>query len=77
MVYEELLVEDFLNSRLTNEDRAFKYHNLLASKLMPNLNEVTVENIGDEVEMKRSIFLEALNQLNIINKTKDQDDATD
>ena len=84
MIYEELLVEDFLASRLQGDTQlSHKYHNLLASKLMPTLNEVAVEEVGDMVEGKQQAFLAALTALkqsndeNNINKSKDKDNASD
>lgn len=78
-VYEELLVEDFLQSRFAGDTQlSHKYHTLLSSKLLPTLNEVTVEEIGDQVEGKQQAFLDAImalkqsNTENNINKAKDQ-----
>jgi hypothetical protein len=62
-VYEDLLIEDFLKARMTSESLTLKYHYLLASKLMPNLSEVTVEEIGDQVDAKRAAFAEAIRAL--------------
>ena len=84
MIYEELLVEDFLASRFNGDAQlSHKYHTLLASKLMPTLNDVTVEQVGDDVDQKHKAFLDAIaalrepkNELNI-NKAKDNQDASD
>jgi hypothetical protein len=81
-VYEDLLLEDFLNARQSNEGLALKYHNLLANKLMPTLNEITVENIGEAVDGKKQAFIEAVQALKLvnsdinINKSKDDSDAS-
>lgn len=74
--YEELLVEDFINARLDGDTQlTHKYHTLLSNKFVANLNEITVEDIGDQVEGKRTAFLEAVNSIININKTKDNEDG--
>ena len=76
--YEELLVEDFINARLDGDTQlVHKYHTLLSNKFVANLNEVTVEEVGDVVEGKRTAFLEAVNSIININKSKDNEDAPD
>jgi len=75
--YEELLVEDFINARLDGDSQlVHKYHTLLSNKFVANLNDIIVEEIGDQVEGKRSAFLEAVNTIININKQKDDTDAT-
>lgn len=76
-IYEELLVEDFLASRFNGDAQlSHKYHTLLASKLMPTLNDLVVEHTGDDLDQKRTAFLEALSHVNLINKAKDDSDAS-
>ena len=75
--YEEILVEDFINARLDGDTTlTHKYHTLLSNKFIANLNEITVEDIGDQVEGKRTAFLEAVNSIININKSKDDDNAS-
>lgn len=75
--YEELLVEDFINARLDGDSQlVHKYHTLLSNKFVANLNDIVVEEVGDQVEGKRTAFLEAVNSIININKSKDEDDAS-
>ena len=62
-VYEELLLEDFLKARQSNDALAHKYHHLLASKLMPDLNRIQVDEGSDAIEAKKLAFAEALGKL--------------
>lgn len=62
-VYEELLVEDFLKARSTNDALAHKYHALLASKLMPDLQSVEITSSEDAIEHRAQVFAEALASL--------------
>ena len=56
--YEELLVEDFVNARLDGDTQlVHKYHTLLSNKFVANLNDIVVEEVGDEVEGKRTAIL--------------------
>lgn len=68
-VYEDLLLEDFLKARATNDALAHKYHHLLASKLMPDLNRVEINDSEDTVAAKAQAFKEALAKL--VSSTKD------
>lgn len=71
-VYEELLIEDFLNSRLNNDTTlTHKYHMLLSGKIMPTLNEVEIVESDDVVESKKTAFVEALAALSKINNNGD------
>jgi hypothetical protein len=62
-VYEDLLLEDFLKARQTNDGLAHKYHSLLANKLMPDLNRVEISETDDAVAAKALAFQEALAKL--------------
>jgi hypothetical protein len=62
-VYEDLLLEDFLKARATNDALAHKYHHLLASKLMPDLNRIEINESEDSVAAKALAFQEALRKL--------------
>ena len=76
--YEDILIEDFITARMSGDMvMTHKYHTLLSNKFIANLNEVTVENIGDNTDAKESAFLEAVKALNNINKSKDKDNASD
>jgi hypothetical protein len=58
--YEEILIEDFLKARQTNDALAHKYHALLANKLMPDLQSVEITNPEDAIETRALVFAEAL-----------------
>jgi hypothetical protein len=75
--YEDILIEDFLNSRLNGDSQlTHKYHTLLSNKFIANLNEITVEEVGDMIEAKKVAFREAILALNI-NNVEDNTNATD
>ena len=75
--YEELLVDDFLASRLKGDSQlTHKYHTLLSNKFVANLSEVIVENIGDDIDLKKQAFIDAIASLKINNK-EEPTDATD
>ena len=76
--YEEILVEDFINARLDGDTNlTHKYHTLLSNKFVANLNDIQIEDIGDAVDGKRTAFLEAVNSIININKSKEEDNASD
>ena len=76
--YEDILIEDFVNARMSGDMvMTHKYHTLLSNKFIANLNEITVENLNEAVNDKESQFLEAVKALNNINKSKDKDNASD
>ena len=62
-VYEEMLIEDFLKARSNNDGLAHKYHQLLANKLMPDLNNVELTESEDVTAQKAAAFAEALRSL--------------
>lgn len=66
--YEDLLLEDFLRARVSNEALAHKYHSLLANKLMPDLNSIEVDATDDLISAKAEIFAAAVAQLNGLDK---------
>jgi hypothetical protein len=73
--YEDILIEDFLASRLSNDAQlTHKYHTLLSNKFIANLNEVMLEDNTEIVSAKQLAFAEAIKQ--IINKDKDDDNAS-
>lgn len=76
--YEDILIEDFVMARLSGDSQlVHKYHTLLSNKFVANLTDITVENVGEDLDSKKAAFLEALSALNSINKSnKDQDDAS-
>jgi hypothetical protein len=65
--YEELLIEDFLESR-TNKDTqtTLKYHTLILNKVMNSLARVEVTDSKDLIEQKQAAFAEALAKLTAI-----------
>ena len=75
--YEDLLIEDFVQARLSRDSALIhKYHTLLSSKFVANLTDIQIEQVGDELESKKQAFYEAALALNRINKAKDEDDAS-
>ena len=58
--YEEILIEDFIKARQTNDGLTYKYHNLIAGKLIPTLNEVDVTSEDDQVMARQTAFAEAI-----------------
>lgn len=65
--YEELLIEDFLESR-TNKDTqtTLKYHTLILNKVMNSLARVEITDSKDLIEQKQAAFAEALAKLTAI-----------
>lgn len=67
--YEELLVEDFLQSRDRGDSHlTIKYHNLILNKVMGTLNKIEVTDSQDQLEMKQQAFAEALSKITGIKK---------
>lgn len=67
--YEQILVEDFLQSRDRGDTHlTVKYHNLILNKVMGTLNKVEVTDSKDQLEMKQQAFSEALAKLTGIKK---------
>ena len=68
--YEEILIEDFLKARLSDDNQAvIKYHNLILNKVMATLNHVEVTDTSEAVAAKQAAFTEALRALQ--NNTED------
>jgi hypothetical protein len=61
--YEELLVEDFLKARISDQNLTHKYHHILGNKLFATLQAVEVTNSEDGVAAKALAFQEALAKL--------------
>ena len=62
--YEEILVDDFLNARSSNDTALMlKYHNLISNKVLSTLTAVEVTDTEDAVEAKRAAFTAALTAL--------------
>jgi len=62
--YEDLLVEDFLESRLNRDTQlTLKYHNLILNKVMSSLAKIEVTDSKDAIEAKQAAFAEALAKL--------------
>jgi len=69
--YEELLVEDFMKSRLNNDTATvIKYHNLILSKVMNSLAKVEVTDSADAVAAKQQAFADALAKLTGVTTAK-------
>ena len=76
--YEDILIEDFLNSRLSGDTQlTHKYHTLLSNKFVATLNEIVVDDPNDLVKTKLLAFEAALNSIASINNTEDKDNAID
>ena len=58
--YEELLVEDFLNARATDQNLTMKYHNILGSKLFSTLNKIEVSEPADALAQRQQAFAAAV-----------------
>ena len=75
-IYEEILIEDFLKARASNEVLAHKYHALLANKLMPDLQSIELTDSADVIEAKKQAFTDALASM-IKNKEGTHDAGTE
>jgi len=58
--YQEMLAEDFIESRSGDRGLAAKYHNLILNKVMATMASVEVINSVDEVAAKTAAFSAAL-----------------
>lgn len=62
--YEELLIDDFLAARKTNDTQLIiKYHNLILNKVLHTLNKIEVNDSQDVIEAKQQAFSDALAKL--------------
>lgn len=62
--YTELLVEDFLRSRLENDrNLTLKYHTLIAGKVLADRVDIDMPDPAEAVERRREAFAQALEQL--------------
>lgn len=69
--YEELLVEDFLIARDSNDKQlVMKYHQLILGKVMSSLAKIEVTDSKESVEAKQAAFAEALARLTGIPRDK-------
>jgi hypothetical protein len=69
--YEQLLVEDFMDSRGTHDKQlTFKYHQLITNKVMNSLAKIEVTDSTDAVAVKQAAFAQALEALTGV-KTQD------
>lgn len=76
--YEDILIEDFLNSRLNGDTQlTHKYHTLLSNKFVANLNEINIEDNTSLIEGKQTAFIEAIKSVIAINNSKDVNNASD
>lgn len=67
--YEELLVNDFLQARQSNDTQlVIKYHNLILNKVMTNMAKIEVTDSSDTIEAKKVAFAEALAKLTGLSK---------
>ena len=76
--YEDILIEDFVQARLSGDTNlTHKYHLLLSNKFIANLNDIVVEDRSDAVDGKRSAFIEAISALKLINSDKEINNQKD
>jgi hypothetical protein len=62
--YEQLLIQDFLNARYSDDKQLLlKYHNLILNKVMNSLAKIEVTDSADAVETKKQAFADALAKL--------------
>lgn len=62
--YEQLLIQDFLNARFSDDKQLLlKYHNLILNKVMNSLAKIEVTDSADAVETKKQAFADALAKL--------------
>jgi len=62
--YETLLMEDFVNARLNNDQQlVIKYHNLILNKLMTHISKIEITDSSDALEAKQAAFADALAKL--------------
>ena len=62
--YEQLLVQDFLDARHSDDKQLLlKYHNLILNKVMNSLAKIEVTDSADAVEAKKLAFADALAKL--------------
>lgn len=67
-VYEEILLEDFMNARQNDRNLTHKYHALLANKLMPDLSHIEINDATENLEAKEKAFSDALVALSNLHK---------
>jgi hypothetical protein len=68
--YEDLLIEDFLQARLGNDNQlTLKYHTLIANKLISSLATVEVTDSQDAITAKQIAFAQAIAQITGLNHT--------
>ena len=62
--YEDLLIEDFLQARLGNDNQlTLKYHTLIANKLISTLASIEVTDSEDAITAKQAAFAKAISQI--------------
>lgn len=67
--YTEILVDDFLNARKTNDTQLMmKYHQLILQKVLVNVSKIEITEGQDIVQAKQAAFAEALAKLTAIAK---------
>jgi len=70
MVYEDLLIDDFIQARIADPALAHRYHQLLANKLMPDLNAIEIDETST-VESRQVAFLKALESIGTVAQQHD------
>jgi len=61
--YEDMLIEDFVKARQNNAGLAYKYHQLLVNKILPDLSHVELADSADTIDQKREAFEAALRDI--------------
>ena len=68
LTYEELLIDDFLNARLSDDKvMIHKYHTLISNKLISTLATIEVSDSDDTLQRRQAAFAEAIAQITGIN----------
>ena len=75
MVYEDLLIDDFIQARIGDPALAHRYHQLLANKLMPDLNAIEIDETST-VESRQAAFLKALETIGTVVDQQDSSNNT-
>lgn len=67
--YEEILMDDFLQARTSNDTQLIvKYHNLILNKLMTHVAKIEITDSQESIDAKQVAFAEALAKLTGIKK---------
>jgi hypothetical protein len=69
LTYEEILMDDFIKARTTNDTQlVVKYHNLILNKLMTHVAKIEITDSQENIDAKQHAFAEALAKLTGLQK---------